>query len=98
MKITVLGFRFPKMSDPIRIKDPRTRAVASVILDDAIIINEIRVCQGRHRPCIVFAENPYPAIPKDHPEYVVVPTSMEVRREIEDIVIEKYLEALKTRG
>ena len=96
MKITVKGIRFPKKGDTALRRDPRTRAVASVVLDDAFIINEIRVCQGRHRLCVVFAENPYP-IHVDRPEYVVVPTTMEVRRQIEDVVLSRYYAAIKTR-
>lgn len=68
---------------------PRLKAVASITLDNSLILNDIRIVQTKERLCVEFPRNPY-ASDANKIEYVVVPLSMEVRSMLENEIIGKY--------
>jgi stage V sporulation protein G len=79
---------------------PRLKAVASITLDGDLIINDIKVIQTEERLCVEFPQNPY-AQDRNHTQHIVVPTSMDVRSEFEDKILNKYkmtISALKEVG
>ncbi len=96
MTVVIKGFRFLSKNDPVRCADPRAQALVSIVIDEELIINDIRICEARHRLCIEFAENPFP-VRKNHTEHIVVPVTLEVRRRIEGIVLDRYNKALEKR-
>lgn len=67
----------------------RLKAVASITLDDALILNDIMVIQAQERLCIEFPKNPY-VRDKNRIEHIAVPMSMEVRNEFEERILNKY--------
>lgn len=72
---------------------PRLKAVASVTLDNALILNDIKVIQTENRLCVEFPRNPY-ARDSNHIEYIVMPLSMVVRLDFEKQIITKYESAV----
>lgn len=68
---------------------PRLKAIASITLDEDLIINDIKVIQTDERLCVEFPKNPY-AQDKNHTQRIIVPTSMEVRSDFEEKILEQY--------
>ena len=77
---------------PIYNKD-RLKAIASITLDNALILNDIMVIQTEERLCVEFPHNPY-ARDKNHVQYIIVPLSMPVRLEFEEHILNKYKRAI----
>ncbi len=82
MEITKVRIRL------IRNKD-RLKAIASITLDDELILNDIRINQTPKRLCAEFPRNPY-ARDKNHLEFIVVPKTPKVRNDMEQKILEEY--------
>lgn len=66
---------------------PRLKAMASITLDDELIINDIKIVQARNRLC---AEFPKPNAPiNNHMEYIV-PLNCSVRKVMESVILGAY--------
>lgn len=86
MKITDVKIRLVKGKR-------RLKAVASITLDRALIINDIKIIQTDSRLCVAFPENPY-ASDRNHVQYVIVPLSMEIRENFENRILGRYEEII----
>jgi stage V sporulation protein G len=71
--------------------EKRIKAIVSVTLDNFLILNDIKVVQGNKRLCVEFPKNMQASI-KGKVQYIIVPTSMEARRKIEDSILNSYYE------
>lgn len=94
MKITQVKIHLINPGDPMAVLDSRVLATAKVRLDNALYLNDIKICKTPDRICIEFVKNPYIHDP-GHIEYSVVPVSMEARRWIEGIVLTEYLKKVR---
>lgn len=83
----------------IRIIDgcERLRGIASITLDDSLILNDIRIIKTRTRLCVEFPRYIY-LNRKGLEEYIIVPKSMKVRKYVEAVIITAYTERLKNRA
>ncbi len=68
---------------------PRLKAVASITLDGELILNDIKIIQSEERLFVEFPKNPY-VQDKSRNQYIIVPTSMDVRSELEEKILSKY--------
>lgn len=68
-------------------KYPRLKAIASITIDNELIINDIAVIQTEKRLYIDFPKHPYAQ--KNRMEYVV-PLNSDVRHSLEATVLEAY--------
>lgn len=95
MNITQVKIRLLRDGDPIKNWDPRVCAVAGVQLDKKLYLNDIKICKKANQLFIEFARNPY-SKNASHPEYTVVPASMQARRWIEKSILDEYLKKIHT--
>jgi stage V sporulation protein G len=65
----------------------RLKAIASVTLDNQLIINDIKVIKGNKRMCIEFPKHQFAKIA--HLEYIV-PLNPEVRQMFESSILSVY--------
>jgi stage V sporulation protein G len=68
---------------------PRLKAIASITLDGALILNDIKIIQTEERLFVEFPKNPY-VQDKNRNQYIIVPTSMDVRSEFEEKILKQY--------
>jgi len=71
----------------------RLRAVASITLDDALILNDIKILQMPEGLCVEFPRNEC-ARGRNAVEYIVTPRSAEVRTKMEHQIINAYERAV----
>lgn len=65
----------------------RLKAIASITLDDQLIINDIKVIQGNNRMCIEFPKHQFAKVA--HLEYIV-PLNHSVRDMLESSILTEY--------
>ena len=73
----------------------RLKAIASITLDDQLIINDIKVIQGNNRMCIEFPKHQFAKTA--HLEYIV-PTSCSARNMFETSILKEYNHRLQAIG
>jgi len=66
---------------------PRLKALASITLDNELVINDIKIIQTSSRLCAEFPKHPNAKI--NHLEYIV-PLNGEVRKLIETAILDAY--------
>lgn len=67
----------------------RLKAIASITLDDQLIINDIKVIQGKNRMCIEFPKHQFAKV--SHLEYIV-PLNHSVRSMLETSILDAFHE------
>lgn len=70
----------------------RLKAIASITLDDQLIINDIKVIQGNNRMCVEFPKHQFAKVSQF--EYIV-PTSRSARNMFETSILKEYNHRLK---
>lgn len=65
----------------------RLKAIASITLDDQLIINDIKVIQGNKRMCIEFPKHQFAKV--SHLEYIV-PLNHSVREMLESSILREF--------
>lgn len=72
--------------------DSKLKAVASLTIEDSIVIHDIKIVDGREG---LFIQMPNRKTPSGKYEDVVHPIKNEVREELKNAVLSAYAEALK---
>ena len=70
----------------------RLRGIASITIDDAFAVHELRIIEGREG---LFVAMPSRKVPDGEFRDVAHPINLETREELEKKVLEKYAEELK---
>lgn len=76
-----------RMIDPKPHDGKRLKAIASITLDDQLIINDIKVIQGNKRMCIEFPKHQFAKVA--HLEYIV-PLNHSVRDMLESSILNEF--------
>ena len=85
MKITDVRVRILKTNN-------RLRGIASITIDDAFAVHELRIIEGREG---LFVAMPSRKVPDGEFRDVAHPINLETREELEKQVLAKYEEELK---
>lgn len=72
--------------------DSRLRGIASITIDDAFAVHELRIIEGREG---LFVAMPSRKLKDDSFKDVAHPINLETRRELESLVLSKYEEVKK---
>lgn len=65
------------------IQHPRLKAIACVTLNDAVIIDDIKVIQAKNRLCIMYPQN-------EKNQCIVSPKTLKTSKKIEQAILGKY--------
>lgn len=70
----------------------KMKAVISVTFDDAIVIHDIKVIEGNEK---LFVAMPSRKTPEGEFKDIAHPINAQMRRELEEAILEKYHEAVQ---
>lgn len=68
------------------------KGVALVVINDALVIRGLRICDGENGLCVLYPIDPF--YKGDDFRSIVCPLTRELREHIENVVLEKYQAAI----